>query len=74
MKELSKLAVLCASRPDVLLQIYEGYACVYVGVGPERGSMVAKCDDDAAISGFIRELEYGKYADAEPSVSLLRAA
>ena len=36
MKELGNLAVVCAGRMDVLLQIYDGYACVYVGEGPER--------------------------------------
>ncbi len=74
MKELSQLAVLCAKRPDVLLQIYDGYACVYVGAGPERGSMVAKCDDDTAIAGFIRELQDGKYAEMTPAVSYLAVA
>ncbi len=74
MNELSKLAILCAGRPDVLLQIYEGHACVYVGVGPERGSMVAKCEDEAAIAGFIRELESGKYAKERLAAGYLAAA
>lgn len=39
--------------------------CVYVGEGPERASMIAKWNDDEAISGFIHELNYGKYAKAE---------
>ncbi len=74
MKELKKLAELCARRPDVLLQIYDGYACVYVGAGPERGSMVAKCTDDVAITGFIRELECGKYAEVTPAANYLAVA
>ena len=61
MNKLSELAIVCAKRPDVLLQIYEGFVCVYVGVGPERGSMVVKCDDDAAISRMLYELNSGKY-------------
>ena len=61
MKKLSELAIVCAKRPDVLLQIYEGFVCVYVGVGPERGSMVVKCDDDDAISRMLYELNSGKY-------------
>lgn len=68
MKKLSELAIVCAKRPDVLLQIYEGYACVYVGAGPERGSMVAKWDDDKAISGIVRELDSGKYAERKMSM------
>lgn len=61
MNKLSELAIVCAKRPDVLLQIYEGFVCVYVGVGPERGSMVVKCDDDDAISRMLYELNSGKY-------------
>ena len=61
MNKLSELAIVCAKRPDVLLQLYEGFVCVYVGVGPERGSMVAKCDDNDAISRMLYELNSGKY-------------
>lgn len=71
MKKLSELTIVCAKRPDVLLQIYEGHACVYVGAGPERGSMVAEWDDDEAIDRFIHELSYGKYAKGKRN--LLRA-
>lgn len=74
MKELSKLAIVCAQRPDVLLQIYDGYACVYVGAGPERGSMVARWDDDASLSGFLQELENGKYAECHCSIRYPSAA
>lgn len=62
MKKLSELAIVCAKRPDVLLQVYEGFVCVYVGVSPERGSMVAKCDDEEAIGRMLHELNSGKYA------------
>ena len=62
MKKLSELAIVCAKRPDVLLQVYEGFACVYVGVNPERGSMVAKWDDEEAIGRMLHELNSGKYA------------
>lgn len=65
MKQLGNLAIVCAGRKDVLLQIYDGYAGVYVGEGPQRASMVAKWDDDEAIRGFIHELNYGKYAKEE---------
>ncbi len=61
MKELSKLAVLCAQRMDLLLQIYDGFVCVYVGFGPERNSMVAKCDDESAVAAIFQELATGKY-------------
>lgn len=65
---MSELAIVCAKHPDVLLQIYEGYACVYAGAGPERGSMVAEWDDDEAIGRFIYELSYGKYAKGKRSL------
>lgn len=68
MRQLGNLAIVCAGRPDVLLQIYDGYACVYVGEGPERASMIAKWSDDEAISGFIHELNYGRHAKAERTI------
>ena len=72
MKKLSELAIVCAKRPDVLLQLYEGFVCVYVGVEPERGSMVAKWDDDMAITGFIQQLETGKFAEEQSKVGNMR--
>lgn len=72
MKKLSELAIVCAKRPDVLLQLYEGFVCVYVGVEPERGSMVAKWDDDMAIAGFIQQLETGKFAEEQSTASNMR--
>lgn len=65
MKQLGNLAIVCAKRPDVLLQIYEGCASVYVGEGPKRAAMTAEWDDDEAICGFVHELNYGIYAKEE---------
>ena len=62
MKELGNLAVVCAGRMDILLQIYDGYACVYVGEGPERAYMIAPCNDDEALRQIVRELNFGRYA------------
>ena len=62
MKELGNLAVVCAGRMDILLQIYDGYACVYVGEGPERAHMIAPCNDDEALRQIVRELNFGRYA------------
>ena len=72
MKKISELAIVCAKRPDVLLQLYEGFVCVYVGVRPERGSMVAKWDDDMAIAGFIQQLECGKFAEEQSTAGNMR--
>ena len=65
MKQLGNLAIVCAKRPDVLLQIYDGYVSVHVGAGTDRRSMRAKWEDDEAISGFIYGLNYGRYAGKE---------
>lgn len=65
MKQLGNLAIICAKRPDVLLQIYDGYARIHIGEGPERAYMTAKWDDDEEINKFIYELNYGKYAKEE---------
>ncbi len=68
MKQLGNLAIVCAKRPDVLLQIYDGYVSVHVGTGMQRTTMLAKWEDDEAISGFIYELNYGRYAEQERKI------
>lgn len=77
MKELGNLAVVCAGRMDILLQIYDGYACVYVGEGSERAHMIAQCNDDEAIRKIVSELNFGRYAGKErmeQNVNYIRAA
>lgn len=68
MKQLGNLAIVCAKRPDVLLQIYDGYVSVHVGAGTDRRSMRARWEDDEAISSFIYELNYGRYAEQERKI------
>lgn len=63
MKQVGNLAIVCAKRPDVLMQLYNGTASVYFGQGPSKGSLSAKWDDDAAISSIIHELNFGKAAE-----------
>ena len=62
MKQLGNLAVVCAQRPDVLMQIYGSEVCVLGGVGPERAVRSTKWDDDETIQSIIRELNFGLYA------------
>lgn len=62
MKQLGNLAVVCAQRPDVLMQIYGNEVSVHVGEGPERAVLSTKWDDDKTIQGIIRELNFGRYA------------
>lgn len=62
MKQLGNLAVVCAQRPDVLMQIYGSEVSVHVREGPERAVFSTKWDDDEAIQHIIRELNFGRYA------------
>ncbi len=48
MNQLGSLAVICAKRPEVLMQVYDGMVSVYVNFGPERTYMMAAWDDDAS--------------------------
>lgn len=63
MKQLGNLAIVCAKRPEVLLQIYNGQATVHVGQGSERAALCAAWDDDEQIGSIIYELNLGKYSD-----------
>lgn len=62
MKQLGNLAVVCAQRPDVLMQIYGSEVSVHVGEGPERAVLSTKWDDNETIQSIIRELNFGRYA------------
>ena len=61
MKQLGNLAIVCAKRPEVLLQIYDGLASVYVGKGPGRTVLCAAWDNGREIRRIIHELNFGKY-------------
>ena len=39
MKQIGNLAIVCAQRPDVLMQIYGGTVSIHVGEGPERATL-----------------------------------
>ena len=62
MKQLGNLAVVCAQRTAVLMQIYGSEVSVHVGEGPERAVLSTKWDDDKTIQSIIRELNFGRYA------------
>lgn len=63
MKQLGNLAIVCAKRRDVLLQLLNGHVAVHIGSGPGRGMMHAAWGDDEKISKMIYELNFGKYAE-----------
>ncbi len=62
MKQLGNLAMVCAQRSDVLMQLHNGEVSVHVGDGPERAVICAAWDNDAAINRIIHEMNFGKYA------------
>ena len=62
MKQLGHLAVVCARRPEVLMQIHDGKLTVFVGAGPDRAALHTSWDNDVEISRIVHELNYGKYA------------
>ncbi len=63
MKQLGNLAVVCARRPEVLMQVHGGEVSVHVGAGPERTVMHTTWDNDTEISRVIYELNFGKYRE-----------
>lgn len=63
MKQLGNLAIICAQRKDVLLQMLGGTVCIHLGIGPERSVLSAEWDDDTKINTIIHELNFGKYKE-----------
>lgn len=62
MKQLGNLAMVCAGRPEVLMQLHGGVVSVHVGDGPERATLDARWDDDEKITHIVHELNFGQYA------------
>ena len=46
MKELGNLAIVCARRPEVLMQVHDGMVAVYVGAGSGRAVLHNAWDDE----------------------------
>lgn len=63
MKQLGNLAMVCARRPEVLMQLHGGTVSVHVGAGPERAALCTEWDNDTEIEHIIRELNFGKYQE-----------
>lgn len=62
MKQLGNLAMVCAQRPEVMMQLHGGKVSVFVGAGPERAVMDSPWDNDAEISRIVYELNFGRYS------------
>ena len=63
MKQLGNLAIVCAQRVGILLQILDGKATVFVGEGSERRSFSANWDDDRQISKMVHALNFGELSE-----------
>lgn len=63
MKQLGNLALVCAHRPEVLMQLCGGTVSVHVGTGPEWAVLHTEWDNDTEIEHIIRELNFGKYRE-----------
>ena len=55
MKQLGNLAIVCARRSDVLLQIQGDVVCIYIGTEPQREAISLNWDDE----------NYGAYSETE---------
>ena len=56
MKQLGNLAVICAQRPELLMQLRSGLVLVQA---KNRATMEAAWNDDARIEKMIYELNFG---------------
>lgn len=59
MKQLGNLAVICAQRPELLMQFRDGLVLVQV---KNRAAMKAAWDDDARIEKIIYELNFRTFS------------
>jgi len=63
MKQLGNLAIICALRSGVLLQILDGKATIHTGTGSGRRSLTVDWDDDPQINSLIHELNFGELSE-----------
>lgn len=63
MKQLGNLAIVCATRKNVLFQVLDGKVTVYVGVGPDKAVLATDWDNDDEILDIVRELNFGNYKE-----------
>ena len=59
MKQLGNLAVICAQRPELLMQLRGGLVLVQA---KNRAAMEAAWNDDTRIDKMIYELNFGAYS------------
>lgn len=61
MKQLGNLAVICAQRPELLMQLRSGLVLVLVQA-KNRAAMEAAWNDDTRIERMIYELNFGAFS------------
>ena len=61
-KQVGNLAIICAQRPDVRVEIKNGH--VFVTIGKDGGDAFMSCPwhDDTLIDQMICELNFGIYS------------
>lgn len=59
MKQLGNLAVICAQRPELLMQLRDGLVLVQAR---NRAAMEAAWNDDTQIEKMIYELNFGAFS------------
>ena len=62
MSNFFELVSVCAKREDILLQVYDGFVVIYVGEGPHREFMTAKCGDEEKCKKYLHEIKEGKFS------------
>ena len=62
MKQLGNLAMVCARRPEVMMELHGGTVSVLVGADSEWAVMDSAWDNDTEISRIVHELNFGRYA------------
>ena len=65
MKQLGNLAIVCAQRQDVLLQVLNGKVTVHAGKGSNKDVFYALWDDDRKINEMVYELNFGRFAPSK---------
>lgn len=64
MKQLGNLAIVCAKRRDLTFLMLRGLVNVIILIDENSyKTLKAAWDDDEAIRGIIRELNFGEYAE-----------
>jgi hypothetical protein len=59
MYQFGNLAMICAGRSDVLLQLVDGHVTIYVENGLGRQQFTAYWQDNAEVEKLIYELNHG---------------